>query len=162
MIFRWKLQLFGTVWIHVCCVLSFFVFLFFFFLPRLFPQQAVLFMYGIWIVTATFDRSSVNSTSVHYLRIHKFHFLLIFSLKIGPTVLFTHLKIILLQCFQFSIFSNNKFNPNTPSMSLICLVFMVLVLHCFSFVTIVLCSLVFVFFFFISRICIALHSCISS
>ena len=31
-------------------------------------------------------------------------------LKIGPTVLFTHLKIILLQCFQFSVFSfsNNK------------------------------------------------------
>ena len=32
----------------------------------------------------------------------------------GPTILFTHLNIILLQCFQFSIFSNNKFNPNTP------------------------------------------------
>ena len=34
----------------------------------------------------------------------------------SPTVLFTHLKIILLQCFQFSVFSfsNNKFNPNTP------------------------------------------------
>ena len=32
----------------------------------------------------------------------------------GSTILFTHLKIILLQCFQFSVFSNNKFNPNTP------------------------------------------------
>ena len=34
----------------------------------------------------------------------------------GPTILFTHLKIILLQCFQFSVFSfsNNKFNPNGP------------------------------------------------
>ena len=32
----------------------------------------------------------------------------------GPTILFTHLKIIFLQCFQFSVFSNNKFNPNTP------------------------------------------------
>ena len=32
----------------------------------------------------------------------------------NPTILFIHLKIILLQCFQFSIFSfsNNKFNPN--------------------------------------------------
>ena len=30
------------------------------------------------------------------------------------TILFTHLKFILLQCFQFSIFSNNKFNSNTP------------------------------------------------
>ena len=33
-----------------------------------------------------------------------------------PTVLFTHLKIILLQYFQFSIFNfnNNKLNPNGP------------------------------------------------
>ena len=38
----------------------------------------------------------VNSVFVHCLRTHKFHFLLIFSLKIGPTALFTHLKIILL------------------------------------------------------------------
>ena len=32
----------------------------------------------------------------------------------NPTTLFTHLKIILLQYFQFSIFnfSNNKFNSN--------------------------------------------------
>ena len=37
-------------------------------------------------------------------------------LKMGLTVLFTHLKIILLQCFQFSVFSfnKNKFNPNGP------------------------------------------------
>ena len=35
-------------------------------------------------------------------------------LKIGPIVLFTHLKFILLQWFQFLVFSfsNNKFNPN--------------------------------------------------
>ena len=32
----------------------------------------------------------------------------------GLTILFTYLNIILLQCFQFSVFSNNKFNPNTP------------------------------------------------
>ena len=31
----------------------------------------------------------------------------------GPTVLLTHLKIILLQCFQFSI-SANKFYPKRP------------------------------------------------
>ena len=37
-------------------------------------------------------------------------------LKIGLTILFTHLKIILLQYFQFSVFNfrNNKFNPNGP------------------------------------------------
>ena len=32
----------------------------------------------------------------------------------GHTILFTHLKIILLQYFQFSVFSNNKLNPNRP------------------------------------------------
>ena len=34
----------------------------------------------------------------------------------GPTVLFTHLKIIPLQYFQFSVFnfSNNKLNSNGP------------------------------------------------
>ena len=38
--------------------------------------------------------------------IHKTYkplFLAKFSLKMGPTTLFTHLKIILLQCFQFSV-----------------------------------------------------------
>ena len=42
---------------------------------------------------------------VHYSQTHKFHFSAIFSLKMGLTVLFTHLKIILLQCF--SVFSFN-------------------------------------------------------
>ena len=36
---------------------------------------------------------------------HKLHFSVTFSLKIGPTILFTHLKIILLQYFQFSAVS---------------------------------------------------------
>ena len=42
------------------------------------------------------------------------------KLKIGPTVLFTHLKIILLQCFQFSVFnfSKNKLHPNGPQVLL--------------------------------------------
>ena len=35
----------------------------------------------------------------------------------GLTILFTHLKIILLQCFQFSVFSNNNLNPNGPIVS---------------------------------------------
>ena len=37
---------------------------------------------------------------VHCSWTHKFYFLATFSLKMGPTVLFTHLKIILLQWFQ--------------------------------------------------------------
>ena len=35
------------------------------------------------------------------------------TLKLGPTVVFTHLKIILPQYFQFSIFSNKRY-PNRP------------------------------------------------
>ena len=50
---------------------------------------------------------------VHYSRTHKFHFSTTFSLKIGPTILFTHLKIILLQCFSFSVFSFQLY-PNGP------------------------------------------------
>ena len=48
----------------------------------------------------TFFSQSVHT--VHCLWTHKFHFSTTFSLKMGLTVLFTHLKIILLQCFQFS------------------------------------------------------------
>ena len=36
-----------------------------------------------------------------------------FSLKLGPTILFTYLKIILLQYFQFLVFSNKQY-PNRP------------------------------------------------
>ena len=43
----------------------------------------------------------VNSASVQCSRTHKFHFLSIFSLKMGPTALFTHLKL-----FCYSDFSN--------------------------------------------------------
>ena len=54
------------------------------------------------------------SWTVHFCtghRTNKLYFSVIFSLKIGPTMLFTHLKIILLQCFQFQ---QNKFYPNEP------------------------------------------------
>ena len=46
-------------------------------------------------------KSSVNSAFVHCSWTHKFHFLATFSLKMGLTTLFVHLKIILLQYFQF-------------------------------------------------------------
>ena len=45
------------------------------------------------------DFSTVNSAPVHCSQTHKFHFSATFSLKMGSTVLFAHLKIILLQCF---------------------------------------------------------------
>ena len=59
-----------------------------------------------WTVAVKFDFSIFFSQSVHIVHcswIYKFHFSAIFSLKMGPTVLFTHLKIILLQ--YFSVFS---------------------------------------------------------
>ena len=58
---------------------------FFFFLVQ--PQQLTL--------------STVNSAFVHCSRSHKLHFSATFLFKMGPTALFTHLKIISLQCFQF-------------------------------------------------------------
>ena len=63
-----------------------------------------------FLVAALVDFLSVNSAFVHCSWTHKFHFLTTFSLKMGPTILFTHLKIILLQCFQFLIFSFSKIN----------------------------------------------------
>ena len=53
--------------------------------------------------------------TVHYSRTHKFHFSAIFSLKIGFTVLFTYLKIILRQ--YFSIFSCIQTNPHSLQFS---------------------------------------------
>ena len=56
----------------------------------------------------------------------------------SPTILFTHLKIILLQCFQFSVFSfqfsvfsNNKLNPNGPYTKS-CLSCFIVILYIFS------------------------------
>ena len=70
----------------LCCV-----FTFFFFLNNRF----------CWLF-------NVNNALVYCSRTYKFHFLATFSLKICLTVLFTHLKIILLQCFQFSVFNFSK------------------------------------------------------
>ena len=81
-------------------VSTFSPFFFSFFFTCFPPYKRPLFMYGTWTVAATFDQFYVNSASVHCSRTHKFHFLSIFLLKMGPTVLFTHLKIILLQWFQ--------------------------------------------------------------
>ena len=67
------------------------------------------FLFFFFFVQPTFvDFLTVNSVSVHCLQIHKFHFSAIFSLKMGLTALFTHLKIILLQCFQFQFLVSAK------------------------------------------------------
>ena len=54
------------------------------------------------------DFFTVNSAPMHCSRTHKFHFSTIFSLKVDLTALFIHLKIILLQYFQFLVFSFSK------------------------------------------------------
>ena len=48
---------------------------------------------------------------------HKSLFLATFSLKMGPTTLFTHLKIILQQCFLFSVLSSIQMNLRSIEMS---------------------------------------------
>ena len=81
----------GAVWIRVCCVHvccnARFIFFFFFF------------------STAKVDFSTMNNAQMYCSQTHKYHFL---TLKMGFTALFTYLKIILLQYFQFSAFSFNK------------------------------------------------------
>ena len=50
---------------------------------------------------------------------HEPHFSVTFSLKIGSTILFTHLKVILLLYFQFSIFSYIKTDSKNHSFNYI-------------------------------------------
>ena len=93
----------GAVWIGVFCV-AFSIFTFFF--SRF-----------CWLF-------NMNSISVYCLQIHKFHFLITFSLKRSSKVLFTRLKIILLQYFQFFILNFNKISsiqtdPNCQSFKLV-------------------------------------------
>ena len=81
-------------WILRCVFLSFF----FFFLRVLGRRQNLLFMRQISLFThcsSTFHTLFMGPTATLFKKI----------LKMGPTILFTHLKIILLQFFQFSIFS---------------------------------------------------------
>ena len=80
-------------------------------------RLSALFIYLFFLLsTAKVNFSTVNSVSVHCSRTHKYYFLTTFSLKMGLTTLFIHLKIILLQCFQFQ---QNKFYPNRPLANLL-------------------------------------------
>ena len=103
----------SAFWTHVCVLrfcssFFFFFFLFYFFFSRVLEKRGYCSYTVHWTVTTNVDFSAVNSASVYCLCSHKFHFSTIFSLKIGLTVLFTHLKIILLQYFQFSVFNFSK------------------------------------------------------
>ena len=80
-------------------------------------RLSALFIYLFFLLsTAKVNFSTVNSVSVHCSWTHKYYFLTTFSLKMGLTALFIHLKIILLQCFQFQ---QNKFYPNRPLANLL-------------------------------------------
>ena len=53
----------------------------------------------------------LNQQNILFTGITNYIFQQLFTLKMGPTILFTHLKIILLRCFQVQ---QNKFYPNRP------------------------------------------------
>ena len=90
-----------SVWIQLI-VASMFMFL----------SCGFLFLFFIFYLVqpALVDFFTLNSVFVHCLRTHKFHFSVIFLLKMGHTTLFTHLKIILLQYFQFQFSVSAKIN----------------------------------------------------
>ena len=102
-LFRWCLDTRVSVYARFVFS-SFFFFLGF----HAFQGMRLLFMHCFMNSNRKCWLSTVNSATVHYLWTHKFHFSATFSLKMGPTALFTHLKIILLQCFQFSVFNFSK------------------------------------------------------
>ena len=68
----------------------------------------------VWIVatSSVFARLAFFVGLLHYSRDPQvFFFIEKTTLKLGPTVLFTHLKIILLQCFQFSAMNDIQTDP---------------------------------------------------
>ena len=95
-----------AVQIHVAFSFLRFPFLFYFIFSTHFPPQAAT-VYALQPQLLT--KHSKNCASVYCSRTHKFHFSVTFSLKMGPTVLFTYLKIILLQ--YFLVFSCIQMDP---------------------------------------------------
>ena len=65
-------------------------------------------LFSFLVQPSLVDFSTLNSVFVHCSQTHKFRFLVTFSLKMGLTILFIHLKIILLQCFQFQFSVSTK------------------------------------------------------
>ena len=78
-----------------------FLFFFFFFLAHISGAKRLLFMHYLWTVTTTFNQVFRGQCICSWT--HKLHFSATFSIKMSPMVLFTHLKFILLQYFQFSV-----------------------------------------------------------
>ena len=79
------------------CV-AFFLFFFFFFAFTSFKLETKFTVHETYVTVHALFRYclyTVHETHSHFIQKK--------ILKIGPTVLFTYLKIILLQCFQFSV-----------------------------------------------------------
>ena len=116
------------VWIQLIPAFAFlcffsFLFFFFFFLPAVVFDFSTCSLYTFHqLVYCSQQNKRWSAHQWVPLTVygpHKHHFSTTFLLKMDTTALFTHLKIILLQCFQFSIsatfsFSNNKLYPNGP------------------------------------------------
>ena len=82
---------------------------FFFFLHAFVRPTRLLFMNSsckVWLFP-------LFQHKFYCLRTHKYHFSATSSLKMGPTLLFTRLKVILLQYFSVSIY-NFQLYPNGP------------------------------------------------
>ena len=67
----------------------------------------------VWIASSiwSFVYSAFLVGLVHYLQDLQVLFFIKITLKLGLTVLFTHLKIILQHCFQFSVISGIQTDP---------------------------------------------------
>ena len=59
------------------------------------------FFFFFWFQPHYLTKSTMNSARMYDSYVPQIPLFSQFSLKMGPTVLFTHLKIISLQCFQF-------------------------------------------------------------
>ena len=68
-----------------------------------FKSKSHCYGYCSWTVAVIFDFSAHQWVPCTVYGTHKSHFSATFSLKMDSTVLFTHLKIILLQYFQFLV-----------------------------------------------------------
>ena len=92
------------------CLYHFSLFSFLFFVTHAFRRTNGYCSWTVAIYSWLFSLfyQSCDLWTVH--KTHKLHFLVTFLLKMSLTVLFTYLKIILLQYFQFSVFNFSKIN----------------------------------------------------
>ena len=97
----------GAIWIEIIPAFAFALFIYFYqkHVNTATSGSRALCTGPILLSTSThwpcYD--TVSGSHVLFTRLTNLTFQQFFSLEIGHTILFSHLKIILLQCFQFSI-----------------------------------------------------------